>query len=254
MRRFRHAIGGFAPALALLVLTLAPTMVAAQSTARPDFLFRTPRASLGVRFGYAMAMASSEVFDFAREQLTVGRRDFDAPTWGADLGIRVASRLDVTLSVARASSSKGSEMRHWVGEDDLPIEQVTDFQRMPLTLGVKAYLRDRGRSIGQFAWIPAAMSPYLGASAGWVWYNFDQDGEFVDFDTLDIFRDHFTQNGRAPTVHVYGGADWSLTPAFFLTTEGRYQWAKADMAGDFVGFDAMDLSGFQATVGLAVRF
>ena len=249
MRRFRPAFGG----LALLALALAPALVAAQST-RPDFLFRTPRASLGVRFGYAVALASSEVFDFAREQLTVDRADFDAPALGADLGIRLTPRVDMTLGVTRASSSKGSEMRHWEGEDDLPIEQVTDFRRMPVTLGVKAYLRDRGRSIGQFAWIPRSMSPFAGASAGWVWYRFEQDGEFVDFDTYDIFRDHFTQSGRAPTVHVYGGADWSLTPAFFLTTEGRYQWAKADMAGDFVGFDAMDLSGFQATVGLAVRF
>jgi hypothetical protein len=98
------------------------------------------------------------------------------------------------------------------------------------------------------------MSPYVGASAGWVWYRFEQNGEFVDFDTYDIFRDRFTQTGRAPTVHLYGGADWSLAPAFFLTTEARYEWARADMAGDFVGFDAMDLSGLQATVGVAVRF
>jgi len=209
---------------------------------------------VGVHFGYALALASSEVFDFTREQLTVDRSDFDAPAWGADLGIRVTPRVDVTFGIARAFTSINSEMRDWVGTDDLPIEQVTDFMRMPVTVGVKAYLRDRGRSIGQFAWIPRSLSPFVGASAGWVWYRFEQDGEFVDFETYDIFRERFTQDGRAPTVHLYGGADWTLTPAFYLTTEGRYQWARADMAGDFVGFDAMDLSGFQATVGLAVRF
>lgn len=253
MRRSRPVIGGLAPAVALLALAMAPALAWAQ-TSRPDFLFRTPRASLAVRFGYAVALTSSEVFDFSREQLTLGKRDFDAPTWGVDLGIQIRPRVDLTIGLARAAASRGSEMRDWVGTDDLPIEQVTDFVRMPVTVGLKGYLRDRGRSVGQFAWIPTSMSPYLGASAGWVWYRFEQDGEFVDVDTYDIFRDHFTQNGRAPTVHVYGGTDWSLTPAFYLTTEARYQWAKADMSGDFVGFDAMDLSGFQATVGLAVRF
>ncbi|HKJ03396.1 MAG TPA: hypothetical protein VJ997_13105 [Longimicrobiales bacterium] len=253
MRRFRPALGHLAPGLALLALAAAPALVAAQSN-RPDFLFKTPRASLGVHVGYDLALASSEVFDFAREQLTLSSRDFDAPTFGVDLGIRITPRLDLTVGFSRASTAKQSEMRGWVGTDDLPIEQTTDFVRMPLTVGVKGYLRDRGRSIGRFAWIPRSVSPYLGTSVGWVWYRFEQDGEFVDFDTYDIFQDHFTQNGRAPTVHVFGGAEWSLGPSFFLTTEGRYQWAKADMAGDFVGFDPMDLSGFQATAGLAVRF
>ena len=119
---------------------------------------------------------------------------------------------------------------------------------------MKAYLRDRGRSIGRFAWVPADWAPYVGAGAGWVWYRFRQDGDFVDFETLDIFPDTYTSKGRAPTLHLYGGADWSLGPSFFLTGEARYAWASADLSGDFVDFDPVDLSGLQATVGLSVRF
>jgi hypothetical protein len=158
----------------------------------------------------------------------------------------------VDVSVAQTRSR--SEFRDWVDTDDLPIEQKTEFQRVPLTFGVKAYLKDRGRSVGRFAWVPAQWAPYVGAGAGWVWYRFRQDGDFVDYDTLDIFTDTFTSRGRAPTLHLYGGADWSLGPNFFLTAEARYAWASADMGGDFVGFDPVDLSGLQATVGLSVRF
>ena len=253
MRRSGRAFGSLVPGIALLALALAPALAEAQST-KPDFLFKVPRASVGFRLGYSLALASSEVFDFTQEQLTVSRSDFDALAWGADVGIRVTPRVDVTVGFSRASSTTSSEFRDWVGTDDLPIEQTTEYMRMPLTFGVKGYLRDRGRAIGQFAWIPRSLSPFLGVAGGWVWYRFEQNGEFVDYDTYDIFKDRFTQDGRAPTLHLYGGADWSLTPAFFLTTEARYEWAKADMAGDFVGFDPMDLSGFQATVGLAVRF
>jgi hypothetical protein len=55
-------------------------------------------------------------------------------------------------------------------------------------------------------------------------------------------------------LHLYGGADWSLGPQFFLTGEARYAWASADMSGDFGRYDPVDLSGLQATVGLSVRF
>jgi len=250
MRRFRPVLGGFTVGMVIAALSGSPSPVGAQS----DFLLKTPRASVGVRVGYAFAMASSDVFDLAREQLTLDRSDFSGGAFGLDVGITVAPRVDITFGLARATSSSSSEFRDWVDDRDLPIEQVTSFARMPVTVGVKAYLRDRGRSIGRFAWIPNRLSPFVGAAGGVVWYRFEQDGDFVDFETLDVFHDRFTQDGRAPTVHLYGGADWSLGPALFLTGEGRYSWATADMSGDFVGFNAMDLSGFQGTVGLSVRF
>lgn len=246
----RSDLAGAAAILA--ILAAGPTAASAQASR--DFLFRTPAVSLGVRGGYAVARASGELFDFTREQLTLARSDFDAPSFGGQLAIRVAPRVDVAVDVSVAQSRAPSEFWDWLDNDDLPIEQTTEFQRVPLTFGVKAYLMDRGRSVGRFAWIPSRWAPYVGAAAGWVWYRFEQEGDFVDFDTLDIFGDTFTSSGRAPTLHVYGGADWSLGPSFFLTGEARYAWASADLGGDFLDFDPVDLSGLQATVGLSVRF
>lgn len=238
-------------ALALALTGLGPALVQAQA---PDFLLRTPRASLGIRTGYALATASSEIFDFTREQLTLTRRDFDAMAFGAQLAISATPRLDVAVDLSVANAERKSEFRDWVGSDDLPIEQTTEFYRLPLTVGVKAYLRDRGRGVGRFAWVPEQWAPFVGAGAGWVWYRFHQEGEWVDYETFDIFQDRFTAKGSTPTVHLYGGADWSLGPAVFLTAEARYSWARADMGPEFVGFDAMDLSGIQTTVGISLRF
>lgn len=248
----RSTLSGTLTVLAALGCSAAQAQ--AQSRSPSDFLLRTPSVTLGFRGGYAVARASGEIFDFTRERLTLDRKDFDAPTFGGQLAVRVAPRVDVAVDVSVSETRSASEFRDWVGTDDLPIEQQTEFRRVPLTFGVKAYLMDRGRSIGRFAWVPARWAPYVGAGAGWVWYRFHQDGEFVDFETLDIFRDAFTSDGRAPTLHVYGGADWSLGPNFLLTAEARYGWARADMGGDFLDFDPVDLSGMQATVGLSVRF
>jgi hypothetical protein len=210
--------------------------------------------SLGVRVGYAVPFASSEIFDFTREQLTVDRSDFHALSLSGHFAVSVTPRVDIAVDVGHSRSETKSEFREWVDLDDLPIEQFTEFQRTPLVVGVKAYLRERGRSIGRFAWIPEAWAPFVGLGGGWVFYRFEQDGDFVDFETFDIFFDRFTSDGSTPTIHVYGGADWSLGPTVFLTAEGRYSWAEVDMSGDFVDFDPMDLSGFQATAGVSIRF
>lgn len=244
------------PALGLglaLALLLVPHPGAAQG--RDGFLLKEPRVSLAFHLGYAVPDASSEVFDFVRDELTLDEGDFRAPAVGGSLGVRVNPRLDVRLDLGYTASEQASEFRDWVDQDDLPIEQTTAFQRVPLILGLKWYLRDRGRSVGRFAWVPEDWNAFLGAGGGFTWYRFEQEGDFVDFETLDIFPALFVSEGAAPTLQAFAGVDWTLSPNFFLTAEGRYAWAdRVDMEGDFVDFEPMDLSGFQASIGLGARF
>lgn len=232
-------------------LLLLPAAVAAQG---PGFLFKQPTATLTLRAGYSVPSLSSDVFNDTREFLTVDKSDFNAFSFGGDLGIRASSRFDIGVGFSYARSSTRSEFRDWVDEDDLPIEQETRLTRMPLTASVKAYLLDRGRRIGRFAWVPSTWAPYAGVGAGAMWYRYYQAGEFVDFEDLTIFPDVFESSGWTPTAHLLAGVDFSLTPRLALTAEGRYSWARADMGEDFLGFDKIDLAGFQATVGLSVRF
>ncbi|MGD8322255.1 MAG: outer membrane beta-barrel protein [Gemmatimonadota bacterium] len=251
MDRSRFRIGS-AVALAFTLSALAlPARSAAQ---QHDFLFRTPRVSLGVRGGYALPTVSSDIFDFTRDQLTVSRSDFNAAAWGLELAVRASDRVDIAFDLGYARSNTRSEFRDYVDNNDLPIEQTTEFRRVPFTVNAKVYLRDRGRSVGRFAWIPYRWTPFVGGGVGTMWYRFEQNGDWIDFNTMEVFPDTWISDGRAPALDVFGGTDMSLGPSFFVTFEGRYTWAKADMSQDFVDFNKVDLSGFQATAGISVRF
>jgi len=107
------------PLLALAGAALA-TPLAAQGTGK-GFLFREPRATLAVRGGFAHASAASDVFAFSREQLTLERGDFDGFLLGADAGLRLAPRLELSLGAAYAGREARSELRDWVDLDDVPI-------------------------------------------------------------------------------------------------------------------------------------
>jgi hypothetical protein len=126
--------------------------------------------------------------------------------------------------------------------------------RVPLTASVKAYLANRGRSVGHFAWIPARYAPYAGAGGGAMWYSFQQYGDFIDFATARVFPDRFTSKGWTPALHAFVGADVSLKPRLALTAEGRYQWARSQLSEDFSRFDPIDLSGFALTAGFSIRY
>ncbi len=253
-------LGPGLPFLAGLAVLTAAGANPAAAQQRADFLLGAPRVALTIKAGFAQPRAGSggdteSLWDFTREQLTVDTRDLGGMTIAGELAIRAAERLDVTVSFGYALSATRSEFRKWVDLDDLPIEQTTEFATFPLTVGVKAYLRDRGRALGRFAYIPNTWNPYVGVAGGAVWYRFEQHGDFVDFQTLDIFSDRLLSTGSGPTVHFIGGVDMSINNHVLLTGEGRYALASGRISGrDFVGFPDLDLAGFQVTVGLSLRY
>lgn len=231
----------------------APEAVLAQQGG-DGFLFRQPRVTVKFESGYGILNARSDVFDFTIDQLTVGRRDFDSPYVGGELAVRVTERWDAALGVGFQSSSVKSEFRDWVDLDNLPIEQVTDLQLIPLVVSARYYLRERGRQIGRFAWIPNGFAPFVGAGIGVVSYSFEQNGDFVDFQTFDVFTDRLHTEGDAFLARASGGVNLSLNKQFVLTAEARYTLASAEPANDFSDFDKMDLGGFQLVGGISIRF
>lgn len=251
--------------LVLSVLTVLPASLAAQLTPqrpptrqqRPDFLFGRPHVTVSIRGGYAMPLETpSDVYNQlgADQALRLYRNNFNSASISGEFAVRATDRMDIVMDLGYAGGKIGSEYDQWVDNNNLPIQQTTRFTRKPLTFGIKEYLWSPGRSIGQLAWIPRQWTPFVGAGAGWVWYTFKQTGDFVDFQTNDVYSDRYESSGRTGTVHLFGGADWTLAPNFALTVEGRYSWAKAPMGQDFVGFKDLNLSGFQASAGISLRF
>jgi len=238
----------------LLVATfpLLPSGTSAQGSGQ-GFLFKQPTIQVGLRGGYTVARAGGPVLDFARNELTLNKRDFDASSWGLQLAVRSSERLDIAFDVQYSRSKAGSEMRDWVDQDDLPIQQTTTFIRVPVTVSAKFYLLDRGRAISQFAWIPAKWAPFVGAGGGLLWYRFEQAGDFVDIVTLDVVNFILESSGWTPTGHVFAGVDISITPRFLWNLEARYGFGSAETGSAFA-FDTLDLNGFQATIGLSTRF
>lgn len=216
-------------------------------------MFQTPRFTFGVRGGFDRALASSEVFSFVTKQLTIDRGDFSSAAFGASLALPLSRSNDLVLDVSYAGVSRRSEFRDWVDQNDLPIEQTTSLRRVPITVGFRHYLSPRGRSIGRFAWIPAHHTTYIGLGAGLMQYRFHQVGDFVDFQTLDVFPDEFESKAWTPVVHALAGMDLSLGRVVMLTGEARYTYARGPMSRDFLGFNRIDLSGISVTAGFSIR-
>ena len=249
MRRF-----GVALALAFAFLGFSPARAGAQTS--PDFLFGSPNGMIGVRSGWIFASANSDLFTFVQEHLTVDRKDFNAPAIGVDVEFAVAPRVGVIGGFDYGRASKDSEYRDFVDDQRLPITQTTQLSELNLSGSVKFAVTPRGRDISNRAWIPAAVTPYVGAGGGVMRYEFLQYGDFIDVDSpaMDIFTDTFRSSGWTPTAHVFGGVDVRVYKRLYLSGEGRYLWSNGTPDRDFIDFDPIDLAGFKATVGVHYMF
>lgn len=236
---------------------MATAALAEAQSSGKGFLFNKPSGSFSLRGGWAYALAGSDIFDETTTQLTLSKKDFSSLTFGGDISYFATQKFDVVFDAEFSRSNKGSEMRDWVDNDDKPIEQTTKYRRVPLTVGMRYYLTDRGQAISNFAYVPSKYATYVGAAAGAMYYRFAQEGDFVDFESqnLAIRRLELESSGWAPMAHGMAGFDYNVGPWLALNAEGRYQWARAELDPQvFEGFEKIDLSGFSGTVGFKVRF
>lgn len=236
------------------LLLLAALPARAQLGSGEGFLFRVPSVRLALSGGFALPRAQSDIYDLLTSDLTLERRDFATAAFALSADVRVVPRVAVGLSTSYAGRTADSESRNFTGEDDLPVLQSTTLGRATIMATGRLSLVAPGRAIGRYAWIPNRVVPFVGGGAGAVWYRLRQTGEFVDKETLDIFEDQFESKGWSLGAAGFGGADISLSPRFGLSVEGRYLWARAPMNGDFSTFNKIDLSGYDASIGVFVRF
>jgi hypothetical protein len=206
-----------------------------------------------VRGGYSRADAHSDVFDDITSNLTLDRGDFSSLTLGGDLAVHVAERVDIVFAGGYSRSNHKSEFRDFVDNNDLPIEQTTTFERIPLTANVRINLSQPGRSIGSLAWIPNRVVPYVGAGVGGMRYRFKQDGDFVDFGTNAVFRSVLDSEGWSLVGQAMAGVDYNFSTQFGVSLDARYLHARGDLGSSYKGYDRIDLSGVTATVGLSFR-
>jgi opacity protein-like surface antigen len=234
---------------------------------RLDFQFDEPRMSLGFRGGWAFNRSKGEIYDFLTDELTLSKSDFDAPAFIFDFSWRLISWLDVVFGLEVSGRQQKSEDRDFTEVNGDPIVQKTRLSQVPLTLSLKIYPIGRGEQVGKYAWIRKAVVPYIGGGIGGTWYKLKQKGDFVhetDFTDPDddfcmgaaacIFEDVFTSDDWTFAQHVFAGVDIKLTRRLGLILEGRYYWADADVQGDYVGFNSIDLDGARVMIGFNWKF
>ena len=238
----------------LFVFTFTNTAAYAQVRSSSDYNPRKPKVFVGGHIGLSIPQAGSDIYDMVTSELTLEKGDFRAVVIGCDFGVPLSSHFAIVAGFDFSSSKNKSEFRKYVESNGDPIEQTTQLNQFPITVTLRYYQKKTGEYIGNYAWIPTRLNPYIGGGGGALSYKLSQNGRFVDTSTMNIFSTALNSEGWTPTLHVAGGMDINLTPRVFINGEVRYSRARADLSNAFTGFDPIDLSGVKILGGIYFRF
>ena len=198
-----------------------------------------------LRLGGFGPRGESDLFTDVNELFGAEPSDFIGFTGGLEYGIGLGDRVEIGFHLDGYGRKISTSYVDYEHADGFPITQ--DLQLAIVPIGASLRLMPFGRR--------ARVSPYLTVGGGVYLYEYEEEGEFIDFFTedLEVGFDSFVSNGAALGFHVAGGVRVALNHDFSLTGEVRYQRAEADMGDDF-DLNHIDLGGTSVTVGVHLRF
>jgi outer membrane protein with beta-barrel domain len=220
-------------------------------------------ASLQLRIGGFQPRADSNLFrDDAELYGIAGRpcsddlavpcirnRDWRGVTGGAEFTFDPADHVELGLHLDGYGRTLDTANRRFERPDHSDIRQSLKLNVIPLGATLRLVAADRY----------ATVVPYIGVGPDVFFYKYEEFGDFVDPETLDIVADDFVSEGVAAGFHATAGLRFRVNHDFSVLGEARYQWAKTNLGDDFPqqpGEDALrlDMSGLSVVVGLSLRF
>lgn len=171
--------------------------------------------------------------------------EFDSTTFGGDFSISVGSFIEVGAGLNYYQSTVPSVNDKYVDEDGTEIFMEMKQRNIPLALTAKVFPLTRD----------AGFQPYVGGGVQFNRWQYTEVGEFLDYDTGEIFRDSFTDDGMEIGPVVLAGIRFPVGGSMLLGGEWRYSTAKADLDPS-LGFygSTLDLGGNSWLFTFAYKF
>jgi hypothetical protein len=228
--------------IALAVLsTLIVDTALAQGWHPGDF------GSVRFRLGYQQPDGGGSYWEDKALTWTGASSDLDGMVWGIDGRFMITPTIGFQTGWEYSSSSVDQSYLDWVDGDGRDITHRTR-QTLNEVNGLFVY-RPLTRS---------PLRPFIGAGAGWLFWDIQESGRFIDFaDPQDpqIFSTTYSATGSTLSALAIAGVDIRVSRGASFFVEGRYRWANADLGGAFSGLGfGTDFDGYQISGGFSFDF
>jgi len=204
------------------------------------------RASgLELRIGGMAPRAKSILFDDDVALYTVKKKDFAGAFGGIEFTKGLTSNIELALSVEGYGREIPTNYRDFTRPSRREIEQTLRLVIVPASAIVRVHPGGRYRT-----W-----TPYAGAGVAAMFWQYEEFGDFIDFDAKDrpVVFDSFKSTGSTAGLVLNAGVRYRINEDFQVTADFRNFSGKQKMSGDFAP-NEIDVSGAAFTIGFRLNF
>jgi hypothetical protein len=199
--------------------------------------------------GFRALSAESELFVSNEFDFGITDSDFLAGIYGFEFDFRVLPRVDVSIGFDTGDADTYGSYLDLVYDDGGEIEHSARLAMTGLSLGVRLHLLDNASRV----------RPYLIGGVTGAYYRYHEVGEFVDFETADIYYDEFEETSFLPGFFAGAGADVAVVrlPSgnrVELFAEFRYARLEGEHTEGFDGFGDLRFGRSGGLFGFRVRW
>ncbi len=203
-----------------------------------------PAQQVNFKFGLVSPLQSSDLWEDNLYNLSYEKADFQALNFSVEYLQQFHKHLGFYLEGSRYNKTVTADYRDYEYSDGSAILQSMHLSMTALEAGIR------------FNILPyrSAFSPFIGAGVGLYFWQYEQYGDFIDFQTDEIYEGFSDQEAIAVGLHVKGGLAIRVSRNFGLLLEGKVHWAEGELGEYFEGFEPFDLSALSLSVGFEFYF
>ena len=210
---------------------------------------REPRFAFSTYGGFRVLDAKSDLFAANEFDFGITDDDFLAGGYGFEFDLALWSRVDLSIGFANGDADTIGSYLDFVYEDGGEIEHRARLAMTELSLGLRVRLGPSSFRV----------NPYLVGGVTGAYYRYSEIGDFVDFDTGDIYYDEFEEKSFLPGFFAGAGADVAVVRLpdggrVELFGEFRYTRAQGEHSEGFEGFGDLRLDRLGGLFGFRVRW
>jgi len=171
--------------------------------------------------------------------------DFRGGSVGAEWLVETGDFLEVGVGVGFYRKTVLSVYNDFVNDDGTEIPQDFKLRVTPITASIRFF---------PFS-LEQPVQPYGGVGIGFFNWRYSEVGEFIDFNTFDVFRDRFVASGNDAGLVYLAGIRFQMNERFGIGGEVRYQGVTGVVGIDH-GFldERIDLGGLTSSLTVSIGF
>ena len=199
--------------------------------------------SLNLKIGLFKPALNSDLWEINIENLAFDKRDMMDMYFGAEYEFFLNKVVSLAFEGGFYQKTVYSLYKDWEYEDGTPIYQNLSLSIYSFELNFKLY--PLGNRKGFF--------PFLGAGAGIYAWQYEQWGDFINFEDMSVTQDVYADTDTIDLgFNAKAGIGYRFNRIVGIIFEAKYQYIRGQLSSFFEGFEKLDIGGLTFNLGLNI--